>query len=77
MGLSSRVTVGPNNALHPTLDQLENRKVRSAQYQESLPGVPDGQYVLFIFESSFDKAELEAEIVVVAMDEDSVWRVIG
>ena len=65
------------NNLRTPLGKLESRKLGSAEYQESLPGVPDGQYVLFVFDSSFEGAGVEAEIVVVAMGEDSVWRVIG
>lgn len=63
--------------LRTPLGKLESRKLSSAEYQESLPGVPDGQYVLLIFDSAFEKSEVQAEIVVVAIGEDSVWRVIG
>lgn len=63
--------------LRTPIGKLESRTLSSAEYQETLPGVPDGQYVLFIFDSAFEEAKMQAEIVVVAIGEDSVWRVIG
>lgn len=59
------------------LGKLVSRKVKSTSYQTSLPGAPEGQYVVIQFETSFDNQKSAIETVTPMMDKDGKWRVSG
>jgi hypothetical protein len=59
------------------LGPLESRKVRHAQYATTLPGAPDGQYVVIQYRSSFRNKQLAIETVTPMLDKDGQWRVSG
>ena len=59
------------------LGKLVSRKVMSATYRTSLPGAPDGQYVVIKFNTSFENKKSAIETVTPKMDKDGVWRVSG
>lgn len=44
---------------------------------KSLPGVPDGEYVVFQFATAFEQKEAAIETVVTVKDTDGSWRVGG
>jgi predicted SnoaL-like aldol condensation-catalyzing enzyme len=56
---------------------LISRKVKSATYTTSLPGAPDGQYVVIQFNTSFENKKSRVETVTPRMDSDGKWRVSG
>lgn len=56
---------------------LINRKVISAKYETSLPGAPDGKYVIITYKSIFKKKEKAIETVTPMKDKDGLWRVSG
>jgi predicted SnoaL-like aldol condensation-catalyzing enzyme len=59
------------------LGKVVSRKAYSKKYSESLPGAPDGKYVVIQYESSFEKKKAAVETVTAALDEDGRWRVSG
>ncbi|MCX5849330.1 MAG: DUF4019 domain-containing protein [Deltaproteobacteria bacterium] len=59
------------------LGKLISRKVKSATYTTSLPGAPDGQYVIIQFNTSFENKKSGVETVTPRMDSDGKWRVSG
>ena len=59
------------------LGKLLTRKVGSKTYTTSLPGVPDGQYVVIEFETSFENKKSAIETVTPMLDKDGTWRVSG
>jgi len=59
------------------LGKLISRKVKSAAYTTSLPGAPDGQYVVIQFNTSFENKKSSAETVTPMIDKDGRWRVSG
>ena len=59
------------------LGSLEKRKLVTVSFHGTLPDAPDGEYVTLRFASSFEHRESTGEIVVVAKEQDSTWRVIG
>ena len=59
------------------LGGLKQRVVTSSEYHESLDGIPDGNYVLFTYDSSYENREHATEIVALAQEANSSWRVIG
>jgi hypothetical protein len=54
-----------------------SRTVRSARYATSLPGAPDGEYVVVQFDTSFEKKSAAVETVTPMIDPDGRWRVSG
>ncbi len=65
------------DAVRAPLGSLKSRALRSAHYATSLPGAPDGQYVVLQFESAFDKKSSAIETVTPTKDSDGRWRVSG
>ena len=64
-------------AVRKPLGKLVSRKVMSASYRTSLPGAPDGQYVVIRFNTSFENKKSAIETVTPKMDKDGMWRVSG
>ena len=54
-----------------------SRKVKSAKYTTSLPGAPDGEYVVIQFDSSFANKKSAIETLTPALDKDGKSRVSG
>lgn len=59
------------------LGNLVSREMTSASYKTSLPGAPDGEYVVIQFKSSFSSKKDAVETVTPMMDKDGKWRVSG
>ena len=57
--------------------KLLSRKLKSAEFKTSLPGAPDGKYVVIQFEASFENKKNSVETVTPMLDEDGQWRVSG
>ena len=64
-------------AVRKPLGRLVSRTVQSATYKTSLPGVPDGKYVVITFESAFENKASAIETVTPTLDKDGKWRVSG
>jgi len=64
-------------AARTPLKDLVSRNLESANFYETLPGAPDGEYVVLTFDSSFTKKVAAVETVTVMKDEDGSWRVSG
>jgi hypothetical protein len=56
---------------------VKARKVKSATFTRTLPGAPDGEYVVIQFESQFENKAAAIETVTPMHDKDGVWRVSG
>jgi len=59
------------------LGALLSRKLQSAEYKTSLPGAPDGEYVVIKYDSSFANKKSAVETVTPMLDKDGQWRVSG
>ncbi len=64
-------------AVRGPLGQLESRKLKSAQHVTSLPGAPDGDYVVFQFDAAFQRKTTAVETVTVSKEPDATWRAAG
>ena len=53
------------------------RELKSSDYETSLPGAPDGEYVVIQFNASFEKKKSAVETVTPMLDSDGQWRVSG
>jgi hypothetical protein len=59
------------------LGKVLSRKLKSAELKTSLPGAPDGKYVVFQFDTSFEKKKAAVETVTPMQEEDGSWKVSG
>ncbi|HEV2453827.1 MAG TPA: DUF4019 domain-containing protein [Verrucomicrobiae bacterium] len=64
-------------AVRKPLGDLVSRRLKSAQYSKSLPGAPDGQYVVLRFDTSFANKKAAVETVTPMLDPDGQWKVSG
>jgi hypothetical protein len=59
------------------LGPLVSRKVKSAQELTSLPGAPDGRYIVMQFETSFANKKSAVETVTFMLEKDGQWKSCG
>ena len=64
-------------AVRQPLGKLKSRQVLSKSYKKSMPGAPDGEYVVIQFKTSFENKASAVETVTPMMDKDGKWRVSG
>ena len=64
-------------ATRDPLGKMMTRKLKSATYTKTLPGAPDGEYVVIQYESSFEHKQSAVETVTPMLDKDGKWRVSG
>jgi hypothetical protein len=58
------------------LGKLDSRKVKSVKSAKSLPGAPDGDYVVILFDASYAGKKTAIETVT-PMKDAGTWRVSG
>ena len=63
--------------LLPAYGKLVSRELLSATYKTSLPGAPDGEYVVIKYKTKFEKKAKSIETVTPMKDSDGIWRVSG
>jgi hypothetical protein len=54
-----------------------SRKVKSAQFERTLPYAPDGEYVVIQYETSFENKKDAVETVTPMKEKDGAWKVSG
>lgn len=59
------------------LGKVMVRKLKSKEYTKTLPGVPDGEYVVIQYETMFEKKQSAIETITPMLDKDGNWRVSG
>ena len=57
------------------LGSVVSRKLRTVQYLMTMPGAPDGEYVMIQYDTTFAHKKSAVEVVVPMMDADGKWRV--
>jgi hypothetical protein len=65
------------HAVRGPIGRVINRSKVIAKYMTSLPGAPDGEYVVIQYESSFENKRTAIETVTPMKDKDGIWRVSG
>ena len=59
------------------LGKMFSREVASTQYTTTLPGSPDGEYVVIQYNTSFENKESAVETVTPMLNQDGIWKVAG
>jgi len=64
-------------AVRTPLGKAVVRKLKSKKYTETMPGAPDGEYVVIQYETTFENKKSAVETVTPMLDKDGKWRVSG
>ena len=64
-------------AVKSPLGEVLSRNLKSKQYTKTLPGAPDGEYVVIQYETSFKNKQHAIETITPMLDKDGKWRVSG
>ena len=59
------------------LGRVGSRKILSRSFTETLPGAPDGHYVVIKYETTFQNKRNAVETIILMRDKDGTWRVSG
>jgi len=59
------------------LGPLVSRKLSSARNARSLPGAPDGNYVVMQFDTNFSNKKSAVETVTFVQEKDDKWKAAG
>lgn len=65
------------SSVRSPLGALKARKVISATFTRTLPGAPEGEYVVIQYASEFANKSGAIETVTPMRDKDGIWRVSG
>jgi hypothetical protein len=65
------------SAARKPLGKVLKRTLKSSQSAKSLPGAPDGEYVVIQYETSFVNKKSSIETITPMLDKDGTWRVSG
>jgi len=57
--------------------KFQSRKIKDTTPTTSLPGAPDGNYVVVQYDTTFEKKKNAVETVTVILDKDGKWGVVG
>jgi len=58
------------------LGSLQSRTLAKTSFKKSLPGAPDGEYVISKFDATFEKKAKAVETVTVTKNQDD-WKIVG
>ncbi len=64
-------------AVRKPLGKVVSRKLKSQKYATSLPGAPDGEYVVIQYTTDFENKKAATETITPMLDKADTWRVTG
>lgn len=64
-------------AARTPLGRQISRTIKSRIYRTTLPGAPDGEYVIIQFETVFENKPSAIETITPVLETDGTWRVAG
>lgn len=59
------------------LGAVKSRKLKTASFTRTLPGAPDGEYVVIQFDTQFEGKAAAVETITPMREKDGSWRVSG
>jgi hypothetical protein len=75
--LTQKRWVDALNGARKPLGKLVSRKLAQSQDAQSLPGAPDGNYVVMQFNTSFENKKSAVETVTFMQEKDGKWKAAG
>lgn len=68
---------GAMQAARSPLGSVKSRKLKLATYTKTLPGAPDGDYVVIQYDSQFEHKASATETLTPMREKDGKWKVSG
>lgn len=65
------------SAVRKPLGDVLSREIISQTHVTELPGAPDGEYVVILFNASFENKQQAVETMTQMLEEDGIWRMAG
>ena len=65
------------SSVREPLGKVLERRLQTAELKTSLPGAPDGHYVVIQFQTRFENKKEAVETIVPMLEKDGQWRVSG
>ena len=59
------------------LGAVISREIDETKYKSNMYGAPDGEYILIIFETKYEKSKPVKEEVTYVQEQDGQWRLVG
>jgi len=59
------------------LGKLESRSMKSRMFTKTIPGAPDGEYLVIKFDASFEHMKAAIETITPMKEADGSWKVSG
>lgn len=75
--VSEEAWVKSLSTIRRPLAEVVSREVIGATYRTSLPGAPDGEYVVIRFKTRFENKRSAIETATPMLENDGRWRVSG
>ena len=75
--VSSQSWQPATQSVRAPLGAVRKRTDKSVIFTRSLPGIPDGEYVVIEYDTTFENKAASVETITVALDQDGTWRVAG
>jgi hypothetical protein len=75
--VSEQNWVASLKAVRKPLGKLVNREIVKMEESSSLPGAPDGKYVVMTFKTVFEQKKSAIETVTFMLNKDEKWRAAG
>lgn len=57
--------------------KLRSRTMKDTKFTATMPGAPEGQYVVIHYDASFEKKTAAVETLTMLLDSDGQWKVCG
>jgi hypothetical protein len=64
-------------AVRDPFGKLSKRTFKSKQEVDSMPGAPDGDYIIIQYDTSFENKKSAVETVVPMLEKDGKWKISG
>jgi hypothetical protein len=64
-------------SIRPGLGAARSRQLKSATFTRTLPGVPDGEYVVIQYRTRFEHKADALETITPMRERDGTWRISG
>jgi hypothetical protein len=64
-------------ATRTPLGVVRSRQLKSVEYKKQMPRLPEGQYALIRYNTSFEHKKVAIETVLLELEKDGHWRAAG
>jgi hypothetical protein len=75
--VTEKALIASLNGARKPLGPVVSRQLRSVQHTTSVPGAPDGDYVVMQFDTRFENKQAAVETVTFIQEKDGKWKAVG